>query len=140
MKRVVVQLPDRQAKPNQAGIVVTMKKFGTTRVSGVLLHPTSLPGRFGIGDLGQEAYRLIDFLEDSLQSLWQVLPLGPTGYGDSPYQCLSAFAGNPLLISLDKLVEDGFLEVSDLSPVPDFPCDRVDFGSVIDYKNELLSK
>ena len=75
------------------------------RESGVLLHPTSLPGRFGIGDLGQAAYDFIDFLEETGQSLWQVLPLGPTGYGDSPYQCFSAFAGNPLLINLDAAGE-----------------------------------
>ena len=74
-----------------------------------MLHPTSLPGRFGIGDLGAEAYRFVDFLKDAGQRLWQVLPLGPTGYGDSPYQCFSAFAGNPLLIGLERLVEKGLL-------------------------------
>ena len=74
------------------------------RSSGILLHPTSLPGPFGIGDLGPEAYRWVDFLAESGQGLWQILPLGPTGYGDSPYQCFSAFAGNPLLISPEKLV------------------------------------
>jgi 4-alpha-glucanotransferase len=73
------------------------------RSSGILLHPISLPGRSGIGDLGFEAYRFVDFLKDAGQRLWQVLPLGPTGYGDSPYQCFSAFAGNPLLISLERL-------------------------------------
>ena len=79
------------------------------RCSGILLHPTSLPGGYGIGDLGHEAYRFVDFLVAAQQSLWQILPLGPTGYGDSPYQCLSAFAGNPLLISPDLLVADGLL-------------------------------
>jgi len=73
------------------------------RAAGILLHPTSLPGRFGIGDLGSSAYDFVDFLVESGQSLWQILPLGPTGYGDSPYQCFSAFAGNPLLINLEKL-------------------------------------
>ena len=68
------------------------------RVSGILLHPTSLPGPYGIGDLGKHAYAFVDWLADAGQQLWQVLPLGPTGYGDSPYQCFSAFAGNPLLI------------------------------------------
>ena len=72
--------------------------MGFPRSSGILLHPTSLPGNFGVGDLGDEAYRFVDFLAASKQSLWQVLPLGPTGYGDSPYQCFSAFAGNPYLI------------------------------------------
>jgi len=75
------------------------------RASGILLHPTSFPGRFGIGDLGDEGYAFVDFLAASGQSLWQVLPLGPTGYGDSPYQCFSAFAGNPLLISPQRLVQ-----------------------------------
>ena len=70
-----------------------------SRSSGVILHPSSLPGPDGIGDLGPEAYRWIDFLAEAGCSLWQVLPLGPTGYGDSPYQCFSAFAGNPYLIS-----------------------------------------
>ncbi len=79
--------------------------------SGILLHPTSLPGPYGIGELGTEAHGFADFLRDSGQRIWQVLPLGPTGYGDSPYQCFSAFAGNPLLISLDTLVEHGYLEL-----------------------------
>ena len=72
-----------------------------SRSSGVLLHPTSLPGPFGIGDLGASAFEFIDLLAAAGQRLWQVLPLGPTGYGNSPYQCFSAFAGNPLLIGLD---------------------------------------
>jgi 4-alpha-glucanotransferase len=110
------------------------------RASGILLHPTSLPGRFGIGDLGRAAYEFIDFLEATGQSLWQVLPLGPTGYGDSPYQCFSAFAGNPLLVSLEFLLEDGLLEESDLAHPPEFPEDRVDYGLVIDFKNVLLAK
>jgi 4-alpha-glucanotransferase len=79
------------------------------RSAGVLLHPTSLPSRYGIGDLGESAYLFVDFLAAARQRLWQILPLGPTGYGDSPYQAFSAFAGNPLLISPDRLVEDGFL-------------------------------
>ncbi len=74
-----------------------------TRSAGILLHPTSLPGEYGIGDLGQSAFDWLDFLEAAGQRLWQVMPLGPTGYGDSPYQCFSAFAGNPYLISLDAL-------------------------------------
>ena len=83
------------------------------RSSGVLLHPTSLPARFGIGDLGPSAFAFIDLLASAGQRLWQVLPLGPTGYGDSPYQCFSAFAGNPLLISLERLLEDGVIEELD---------------------------
>src|SRR5664279_6097216 len=79
------------------------------RSAGILLHPTSLPGKFGIGDLGYEAYNFVNFLEAAGQKLWQVFPLGPTGYGDSPYQCFSAFAGNPFIISPEKLRDWGFL-------------------------------
>ena len=75
------------------------------RSSGILLHPSSFPSRFGIGDLGLEAYRFIDFLKHSHQQYWQVLPLGPTGYGNSPYMCYSAMAGNYFLISPSKLLD-----------------------------------
>jgi len=108
------------------------------RSSGILLHPTSLPGRYGIGDLGSEAYRFVDFLRETGQGIWQVLPLGPTGYGDSPYQCFSAFAGNPLLINPDVLVEQGHLSPGDVEHVPDFPALQVDYGPVIQYKAGLL--
>lgn len=108
------------------------------RCSGVLLHPTSLPGRYGIGDLGDWAYRFADWLESQGQTVWQVLPLTPTGYADSPYQSLSAFAGNANLISLDKLVEAGWLSAGDLADVPPFPADHVDYGWVIDYKEHKL--
>ncbi|MBP0001648.1 MAG: 4-alpha-glucanotransferase [Cyanobacteria bacterium SID2] len=110
------------------------------RASGILLHPTSLPGRFGIGDLGPEAYRFVDFLEGSEQQLWQILPLGPTGYGNSPYLCYSAMAGNPLLISLEQLCEDELLSEDDLTDVPEFPIDRVDYELVEQYKIPLLRK
>jgi 4-alpha-glucanotransferase len=110
------------------------------RSSGILLHPTSLPGRFGIGELGQHALEFVDFLHAAGQKLWQVLPLNPTGYGDSPYQCFSAFAGNPLLISLEELVEDGWLAPHDLSIVPDFPQQEVDYGAVIAHKLPLLQR
>jgi len=109
------------------------------RSSGILLHPTSFPGRFGIGDLGYEAYNFIDFLSSSGQKLWQVLPLGPTGYGDSPYQCFSAFAGNPLLVSPALLIKDRLLSDEDLREVPAFRTSRVDFGAVIDFKKRLLA-
>jgi 4-alpha-glucanotransferase len=105
-----------------------------------LLHPTSLPGRYGIGDLGDQALRFVDYLVDAGQSLWQILPLGPTGYGDSPYQCFSALAGNPLLISPDRLVEEGLLTSADVRDAPNFPADRVDYGPVIKYKHKLLSR
>lgn len=108
------------------------------RAAGVLLHPTSLPGRYGIGDLGQSAYAFVDFLVQSKQSLWQILPLGPTGYGDSPYQSFSAFAGNPMLISPDRLAYDGYLPGALLEQVPDFPADKIDYGWVIDYKQRLF--
>src|SRR5579871_5811414 len=93
------------------------------RTSGLLLHPTSLPGRFGIGDLGDAAYRWVDFLAATGQSLWQVLPLGFTGAssGYSPYQSLSAFAGSPLLISPERLVARKLLAAADLGQVPSFP-------------------
>jgi 4-alpha-glucanotransferase len=84
------------------------------RQSGILLHPTSLPGNFGVGSIGNEAFEFIDFLYESGQKLWQILPIGPTGYGESPYQCFSSIAGNPILISLEKLVEDGLLDKSDI--------------------------
>ena len=108
------------------------------RSSGILLHPTSLPGRFGIGDLGPEAYGFVDFLAAAGQRIWQVLPLGPTGYGDSPYQLFSAFAGNPLLISLDQLAEEGLLSREELARAPEFPADGVDYGGVMRFKLPLL--
>ncbi len=110
------------------------------RSSGILLHPTSLPGANGIGDLGTESHRFVDFLKDAGQRIWQVLPLGPTGYGDSPYQCFSAFAGNPLLINLDTLVARGYLSADELDPHPKLSRDSVDFGTLIGWKLPLLRK
>lgn len=110
------------------------------RSAGILLHPTSLPGKYGIGDLGSEAYRFVDFLEDGGQKLWQVFPLGPTGYGDSPYQCFSAFAGNPLLISPDNLRDEGLLDKDELNDSPLTDPNKVDFGTVIDFKKKILRK
>jgi len=104
------------------------------RSSGVLLHPTSLPGPYGAGDLGPEAFSFLEFLSAAGQKIWQVLPLNPTGYADSPYQCFSAFAGNPLLISLDLLVEQGLLSRAELKNVPRFPKKRVDYGAVIAFR------
>lgn len=108
------------------------------RSAGILLHPTSLPGKFGIGDLGKEAYKFVDFLESAGQKLWQVFPLGPTGYGDSPYQCFSAFAGNPLLISPELLVKENLLSENDLENIPQFNPHQVDFGNLINYKKLIL--
>jgi len=110
------------------------------RASGILLHPTSLPGGYGVGDLGRSAFAWIDFLTEAKQHLWQVLPLGPTGYGDSPYQSFSAFAGNPYLVSVEGLVEEGFLDASALENAPDFPEDHVDYGALIPFKTEVLGR
>lgn len=110
------------------------------RSAGILLHPSSLPGRFGIGDLGNEAFNFVNFLEEAGQKLWQVFPLGPTGYGDSPYQCFSAFAGNPLLISPEKLVEDDLLSLDEIEAYPQDDPHKIDFGHVIHYKKLILKK
>src|SRR4030095_12115003 len=110
------------------------------RSSGLLLHPTSLPGPHGIGDLGPEAYRFVDFLAAAGQRLWQMLPLGPTGFGNSPYAARSAVAGNPLLISFELLCDEGLLNTSDLDRIPDFPEDHVDFAAVEQFKMHALRR
>lgn len=107
------------------------------RMSGVLLHPTSFPSPYGIGDLGEYAYKFIDFLEASGQHLWQILPLTHTGFGDSPYQSFSAFAGQPLLISPDHLVELGLLDAAELNDCPACDETHVDYGTVIPWKQRL---
>ncbi len=109
------------------------------RSSGVLLHPTSLPGPYGIGELGSHAERWIDLLAEAGQRAWQVMPLGPTGYGDSPYQCFSAFAGNPYLISLERLQRAGWLGDDDLTGTQ-FDDERVDYGPVIAFKLDRLTR
>jgi len=110
-----------------------------TRASGILLHPTSLPGPYGLGDLGPGAFQFVDFLEAAGQRVWQVMPLGPTGFGDSPYQCFSAFAGNPYLISLDALAAQGWLDRAALAAAPVFSRDRADYGPVIDFHRAMLA-
>lgn len=110
------------------------------RASGIVLHPTSLPSSFGVGDLGRGAYAFIDFLVDAGQSLWQTLPLGPTGFGNSPYMSLSAFAGNGLLISLERLVDEGLLDAEDLRNPPRFPKHHVDYRRVMTFKGRLLAQ
>ena len=110
------------------------------RASGILLHPTSLPGRYGIGDLGAQAYRFVDFLEDSQQSLWQILPLGPTGHGNSPYMAYSAMAGNPLLINLENLQAQGLLDPEDFTLGQGFSDQAVDYQAVYAFKLSLLKK
>ena len=111
-----------------------------SRSSGVLLHPTSLSNRYGIGDFGKSAYQFIDFLHNAGCKLWQVLPLGPTGFGDSPYQSFSTFAGNPYLISPDLLLEDNLLHPDDLMEDLDFSDDFVDYGRMIGWKLNLLER
>jgi 4-alpha-glucanotransferase len=110
------------------------------RAGGILLHPTSLPGRYGIGDLGPQAFQFVDWLALTGSKLWQVLPLGPTGYGDSPYQCFSAFAGNPYLISFDALIEDGLLTEDDFVSMPRFNDAKIDYGQLIPWKLYILEK
>ena len=114
------------------------------RSGGILLHPTSLPGPYGIGDLGPHAHIFVDWLGISGCKLWQVLPLGHTGYGDSPYQCFSAFAGSPYLISPELLVSDGLLDESDLEDGRRLSADQsandVDFANVIPWKMSLLGR
>ncbi len=110
------------------------------RSAGILLHPTSLPGPYGIGDIGPEAMNWLDYLAKAGCTLWQVLPLGPTGYGDSPYQSFSAFAGNPYLISPEILYAEGLLAAADLERCPPFPAERVDFGALIPWKIALLDR
>jgi 4-alpha-glucanotransferase len=111
-----------------------------SRSSGILLHPTSLPGRFGIGDLGPQAYQFVDFLEESQQTLWQILPLGPTGHGNSPYMAYSAMAGNPLLINLERLQAQGLLSEEDLILGQGFSDRAVDYSVVSDFKLARLRK
>ena len=112
--------------------------MSNSRVSGILLHLTSLPSRFGIGDLGNEAYCFVDFLAENCQRVWQILPLGPTMDGNSPYSSYSALAGNPLLISLEKLQEEGLLSDRDLNSLPEFLVGKVDYDLVIQSKMPLL--
>lgn len=110
------------------------------RSAGILLHPTSLPGPYGIGDLGQYAYHWIDFLKASGQSLWQILPLGPTGFGDSPYQSFSSFAGQPLIIDPEEFLSLGLLTKEDLKPESPLDPDAVDYGKAISFKTLLYKK
>lgn len=115
-----------------------MKKFINKRKSGALAHISSLPGKYGIGALGNSAREFIDFLKSAGQTLWQIMPLGPTGYGDSPYTCFSAFAGNTNFISLDELKSAGLLSSKNLAAAPNFPKEKVDYGTVINFHNNLL--
>ena len=123
---------------DEASLGMSSPPFGPgDRASGILLHVTSLPSPYGIGDLGPSAFAWVDRLARSGQSWWQALPLGPTGYGDSPYQPLSSFAGNILLISPDGLIADGLLRPGELEP-PAFPTGEVDYPAVTRFKHRLL--
>jgi 4-alpha-glucanotransferase len=108
--------------------------------SGVLVHITSLPSPYGIGDVGPAAFSMVDRLKAAGQNWWQALPLGPTGYGNSPYQCLSSFAGNGLIISPDGLIEEGLLRGSDCDDGRSFPKEAVDYEVVIRFKHKLFEK
>ncbi|HEX6642445.1 MAG TPA: 4-alpha-glucanotransferase, partial [Thermoanaerobaculia bacterium] len=110
----------------------------TQRAAGVLLHPTSLPGSYGVGELGDHLVAFLDWAQSAGMRVWQVLPLNPPGYGASPYGCLSSFAGNPLLISPQRLMQDGLLDVDDVADAPRFSDDEVEFDRVEAYKSALL--
>ena len=140
-----VQIKDNKAavqlEPLQALIFEQVKETPVLhKKAGVLLHPTSLPSRYGIGDLGQQAYDFIDWLKAAGQSIWQVLPLNPVGYGASPYQSPSAFAGNTLLISPEKLAEAGLLSAQEIEPDCTPDDDRVDFVQAAAYKEKILRR
>lgn len=111
-----------------------------SRASGILLHLTSLPSRWGVGDLGDEAYKFVDFLSKNSQQVWQILPIGPTRDGHSPYSSYSSLAGNPLLISLEKLVEEGLLARQNLSNLPQLNIERIDYDKAIAIKFPLLKQ
>ena len=108
------------------------------RASGILMGISSIPSKYGIGCFSKEAYEFVDQLEQAGQQYWQILPLGPTGYGDSPYQAFSAFAGQPLLISPDELIKDGLLYGDDLRNYPHFNPDHIYYGDVIPAKLRIL--
>ncbi|MDX1798009.1 MAG: 4-alpha-glucanotransferase, partial [Candidatus Lokiarchaeia archaeon] len=123
--------------PNEEKEILKNESY-TGRYGGILLHPISLPGEYGIGDLGPEIYKFIDYLHDYKQNIWQILPLGPTGYGNSPYQCFSAFAGNPMIISVEELCKIGLLLKNQCKPEEPFSEHYIDYGRVIPYKWRIL--
>jgi 4-alpha-glucanotransferase len=125
-------------QPLEGKLLIQKEEYAFARQCGVLLHPTSLPSRYGIGDLGKEAYDFINFLVKAKQKLWQILPLNPTGFGESPYQCLSAFAGNHMLISLGKLVAARLLTAADIKTYPTCDTSKIEFDKVRQAKDRLL--
>ena len=114
------------------------RSSGNPRIAGVLLHPTSLPGRYGVGDLGDDVIAFLDWAASAGMHVWQVLPLNPPGYGNSPYGCLSSLAGNPLLISPQRLLQDGLLQPDAVANVPSFPAGHVDFDEATRWKMAIL--
>src|SRR5690606_18031761 len=123
-------------------IYLNERQMELKRSSGILMHITSLPSPYGIGDLGTTAYRFVDFLQQSGHHYWQILPINPTeeSLGHSPYSSFSAFAGNPLLISPEMLVKDGLLSKKDLSSVPSFHEQKVEFEAVSKYKAGVVQR
>ncbi len=113
-----------------------MSRF--SRGSGILLHPTSIPSKYGIGDLGENLIKFLELLKDNAQKYWQILPIGPTGYGDSPYQSLSSFAGNPLLISIDDLIAQNLISSSNLNEK--FNTRYINFAKVKKFKFKILKE
>src|SRR5215468_9780531 len=134
----VVVVRESLSGVNSASLMDDIVPLTGRRTSGLLLHPTSLPGRYGIGDLGTSAYQFVDFLVASGQQCWQVLPLGPPDEVYSPYQGASSMAGNTLLLSLDTLMTEGWLTPEVLRDVPVFPDAAVDYEAVIPWKDALL--
>ena len=117
-----------------------MSQNQESRCSGILLHITSLPSRFGVGDFGPSAFEFVDLLKQAGQTLWQILPINPPSFGNSPYSCTSAFAISPLFISPELLIRDGLLDESDLEPTLECSPHRVQYAPVLEFKIRLLSK
>ena len=116
--------------PTVAAPATPLFNWLDARAAGVLLHPTALPGDQGVGTFDANAVRFLDFLKAAGLKFWQICPLGPTGYGDSPYQCFSAFAGNPYLVDLRALVAPGLLKDAEIAPLAALAADRVDYGAL----------
>ncbi len=112
--------------------------ISSKRLSGILLHPSSLPGKYGIGTLGLEARKFVDWLSESGQKVWQILPLGPTDWSHSPYQSYSAFAGNPNLIDLELLAEEAYVSSELLNNPPEFPADKIVYKTVLPFREKIL--
>jgi 4-alpha-glucanotransferase len=126
--------------PTTAAAPVPLFNWLDARAAGVLLHPTALPGDQGVGTFDANALRFLDFLQAAGLKYWQICPLGPTGYGDSPYQCFSAFAGNPYLVDLRALVTPGLLTTAEIAPLATLNADRVDYGALYEKKWPLLAR